>query len=221
MIYIQPLGQFTVKQREIVKLSADYLARYYQRPVKMRDDLPLSLVPEAARRKHPTWGMDQILSTFVLDKVLKPRLPDDAAAMIAFTTSDLWPGEGWNFVFGQASLADRVGVWSINRNGDPAKGDDEFRLCLRRTLKTAAHETGHMISIPHCTAYECCMCGGNSLDESDRQPLEVCPECVAKIWWATKCDPTKRFTDLMDFCREQKLDAEAEFYRRSIEALKQ
>ena len=25
-------------------------------------------------------------------------------AVLALTTSDLWPGEGWNFVFGQASL---------------------------------------------------------------------------------------------------------------------
>jgi len=219
VLYIQPLGNFTDSQRKIVTLTADFLERYYQRPVKVRDDLPLSIIPASARRQHPSWGMDQILSTHVLDKVMKPRLPPDAAAMIAFTASDLWPGEGWNFVFGQASLENRVGVWSIYRNGNPDKGPEEYRLCLRRTLKVAAHESGHMFSIPHCTAYECCMCGGNSLEESDRQPLEVCPECCAKICWATKCDPKKRFAELAEFFREQKLEAEEKFYRDSIEAV--
>ena len=42
--------------------------------------------------------------------------------MLAITAFDLWPGPGWNFVFGQASLTERVGVWSMARNGDP---DDE------------------------------------------------------------------------------------------------
>ncbi len=48
--------------------------------------------------------------------------------MLALTTSDLWPGEGWNFVFGQASLSERVGVWSLHRLGNP---QIEFTTCLR------------------------------------------------------------------------------------------
>lgn len=46
--------------------------------------------------------------------------------MIAFTNADLWPGEGWNYVFGQASLADHVGVWSIHRYGDPSTATQLF-----------------------------------------------------------------------------------------------
>lgn len=220
VIHVQPLGKFTDTQREIVKLTADFLKRYYQRPVMIPDDLPLSVIPDKARRQHPTWGMDQILSTYVLDDVLAPRLPDDAAAYIAFTASDLWPGRGWNFVFGQASLRERVGVWSIYRNGEPDEGEEQFRLCLLRTLKTATHETGHMFSMQHCIKYECNLCGSNNREESDAKPLEVCPECVAKICWATGCDPVKRFEDLAEFCCEQRLVAEAEFYERSIEAVR-
>jgi len=59
-----------------------------------------------------TWGDRQVLAGYVLDSVLKPRLPGDAAACIAVTASDLWPGEGWNFVSGEASLQDRVAVKS-------------------------------------------------------------------------------------------------------------
>ena len=94
--------------------------------------------------------------------MLKPKRPRDAVAVLALAALDLWPGEGWNFVFGQANLTERVGVWSLYRNGDPELGADAYTLCLRRTLKTATHETGHMLGIAHCTAYACGMNGSNS-----------------------------------------------------------
>jgi archaemetzincin len=219
VIYVQPLGDFTEKQREIVELSAEYLGIYMNRPVKILGDLPLSVIPDHARRRHPRWKVKQILSTYVLHDVLKPRLPDDAAAYIAFTAMDLWPGRGWNFVFGQASLRNRVGVWSINRNGDPSKDDEAFLLCLRRTLKTATHETGHMFSIPHCTAYECNMCGSNHREESDRHPLYLCPECHAKVSWATAADPVARYQRLAEFCQKHGLKEEQSYFKKAVTAL--
>jgi len=218
-IYVQPLGDFSKTQRRIVTLTADFMGRYFSLPVKVSKDLPLSLIPAQARRIHPSWGMKQILSTYVLDDVLRPRLPDDAVAYIAFTTSDLWPGRGWNFVFGQASLRQRVGVWSIYRNGDPDESVAAFRICLLRTMKTATHETGHMFSMQHCTLYECNMCGSNHREESDRRPIALCPECAAKLWWITGADPAARFRRLAEFCKQQGLVGEEAFYRTSIAAL--
>jgi archaemetzincin len=221
VIYIQPLGDFSPTERKIVDLTAEYMRIFFQLPVRIRGDLSLALIPERARRKHPQWGMSQILSTYVLSDVLRPRLPPDAVAMIALTTSDLWPGEGWNFVFGQASLADRVGVWSIHRFGDPQKNEDAFRLTLRRTLATATHETGHMFSMEHCIFYECSMCGSNSLPEADRCPLWLCPHCLAKLCYATGANPQKRFRDLVAFAKAQGLAREAEFWQKSLNALAQ
>lgn len=218
-IYVQPLGDFSKTQRRIVTLTAEFMGLYFHLPVKVKEDLPLSLIPEKARRVHPSWGDKQILSTYVLDDVLRPRLPKDAVAYIAFTTSDLWPGRGWNFVFGQASLRERVGVWSIYRNGDPDESPAAFRLCLLRTMKTATHETGHMFSMHHCTAYECNMCGSNHREESDRRPIACCPECVAKLWWITGSDPVARYRKLAAFCEKQGLEGEAAFYRKSLQAL--
>jgi archaemetzincin len=60
-----------------------------------------------------------VLSTYILREVLEPERPADALAYLALTASDLWPRKGWNFVFGQANLRKRVGVWSLYRNGDP------------------------------------------------------------------------------------------------------
>lgn len=220
VIYVQPLGQFDEVQRKLIEQTAEFLGLYFGLPVSMRERLDLDVIPDHARRTHPTWGDRQILSTYVLQRVLRPRLPRDATAYIALTTSDLWPGEGWNFVFGQASLAQRVGVWSIYRNGEPHESDEAYRTCLRRTLKTASHETGHMFSMAHCTFYECNMCGSNHRAEADRRPLALCPVCLAKLCWSTGADPEKRFARLADFCDKAGLEAEAAFYRKSLEAIR-
>lgn len=219
VLYVQPLGEFTASQRKIVSLTAEYMGRYFNLPLKIRDDLRLTLIPASARRKHPTWNVDQVLSTYVLEKVLAPRLPDDAAAYIAFTASDLWPGEGWNFVFGQASLSDRVGVWSFNRFGDPNQSQEAFKLCLWRTMKLATHETGHMFSMEHCIFYECNMCASNHLEEADRRPSWLCPCCLAKLCWATGNDPHEHFQRLATFCEAQGFKKEQEFYQRSLAAI--
>jgi archaemetzincin len=220
VIYVQPLGDFNRTQRRIINLTAEFLGIYFDLPVKIREEMPLKLIPEKARRTHPLWGDKQILTTYVLDELLQPRLPEDACVLIALTTSDLWPGEGWNFVFGQASLQDRVGVWSIYRNGDPTEGDEAFRLCLRRTIKTASHETGHMFSMMHCTLYECNMCGSNHRAESDRRPLALCPHCLAKLCYASGADPEKRFERLIGFCKLGGLKPEQEFYEKSLAAIR-
>ncbi|MHC4592464.1 MAG: archaemetzincin [Planctomycetota bacterium] len=219
VIYVQPLGQFSEGQRKVVQLAAESMGLYFDLPVKVQEDLPLSLVPPEARREHPSWGVKQILTTHVLDRILKPRRPENAAAYIAFTASDLWAGPGWNFVFGQASLTDRVGVWSIARNGDPDESDEAFRLCLLRTMKTGTHETAHMFSLQHCTTYACSMCYSNNRIAADRKPLALCPECMAKVCWATGADPVERCRKLAAFCKGHELKEEAAFYENCIAVL--
>jgi archaemetzincin len=221
IIYIQPLGEFSEKHREILKLTADFLGRFFNLPVITKPRLPFSIIPDRARRTHPSWGDRQIHAGYVLDDVLRPRLPRDACVYIGLTASDLWPGRGWNFVFGMASLRERVGVWSLYRYGDPATDDEAFRLCLRRTLKVATHETGHMFSLLHCTAYECNMNGSNHLAESDRCPLWLCPECMAKICRLTGVQPVERYRRLAGFCEDNGLKEELDFFRKSIKALEE
>lgn len=213
VIYVRPLGSFEGASQKIIDKTSAFLRAYFNLKVTVLPTMPLSKIPDTAKRVHPTWGDKQILSTYVLDKVLAEALPEDAMALICFTSSDLWPGQGWNFVFGQASLHRRVGVWSIYRNGDPQKSKALFRLCLLRTLKTATHELGHMFSIRHCTAYNCNMCGSNHRQESDRRPLALCPECLPKILWATASDAATRAARLEAWCRTEGLLQEADYYK--------
>jgi archaemetzincin len=130
-----------------------------------------------------------VLSPYVLREVLESDRPDDALAYLALTASDLWPGEGWNFVFGQANLRQRVGVWSIYRNGDPAAGEGAYRLCLRRTLATVTHETGHILTMKHGTAFRFLMDGSNHQQERDSWPLHLCPVCLRKLLWNLQAEP--------------------------------
>ncbi|MFK7769171.1 MAG: archaemetzincin [Mariniblastus sp.] len=218
-LYVQPIGEFSEKQKELIKLSAEYLGLYFNCQVQTLETKSESTIPDSAKRAHPTWGDKQLLTTHILEKVLAPTLPRDAFATIAFTSSDLWPGDGWNFVFGYASFRDRVGVWSLYRNGDPSGGAEKFKTCLRRTIKIATHETGHMFSMQHCTRYECNMQGSNSLPESDAQPLLLCPECHAKVLYATGADPIRRYAKLIEFCKTHGLTDEANGLAEAMEKL--
>lgn len=219
ILYVQPVGSMTPKQEEIVRRTAAFMECYFGLAVKVQPTLPLDAVPANAQRPS-TFGGRQILTGYITNGLLKPRLPADAAAYIAFTAADLWPGEGWNFVFGEASLRERIGVWSLARQGDPEGGDEAWRLCLLRTMKTATHETGHMFGMWHCTAWECNMCGSNSLPESDRHPLALCPECLAKLCWCLNLEPDTHLRRVADFCAQQKLDPERQACEAALEQLK-
>lgn len=218
-MYIQPIGDFTPVQEKILADTSDFLGKFYSVPVKKLPAVTLADIPDKAKRVHPTWGDKQLLTTYILNDLLKPQRPQDAVAVLALTASDLWPGENWNFVFGQANLTERVGVWSLYRNGDPEDGDDAYALCLRRTLKTAVHETGHMLGMAHCTAFACGMNGSNSRAESDHQPLWFCPQCEQKVWWSCGGDPVQRLRTLGDYAAEHKLGDEAEFCRECLRVL--
>jgi archaemetzincin len=218
IIYIQPVGKFEDADAEILKLAGEFLSIYFDLPAKFLEPEPLSEIPAEARRVNSDTRLEQLSSEWIIDRLLIPRTPDDAMFIIALTKSDLWPGrEGWNFVFGQASLQNRAGVWSIHRMGDPNESPKAFRKCLRQALKTASHESGHMFGIKHCIAYECNMNGCNSLYEAERHPLWMCPECHAKIAWAIGFDPVERFRKLGEFCARHGLELEQDFYETACQ----
>jgi archaemetzincin len=206
-LYILPVGKFSAKQLDVIRKAADYLRAFYNLPVVLRDQLPLERVSEEMTRvQYP--NNKQIRTSYFIDDLLPKILPNDAAALLCFTNYDLYPGDTWNYVFGQASLEKRVGVWSLWRlekdDGKPATPD----LFLDRTLKVAMHETGHMFSMRHCTKYECLMSGTNHLDETDRRPLDTCPECTMKIAWAMNYAPAERYKNLAEFWQKQRRPAE-------------
>ena len=216
-IYVLPLGTFSAQQKKIIDITAGYLATFYDLPV---EQMPPQNIKRPFRikdsRLNPVTHIEQIRTGYILDEVLKSILPSNAAALIAFTDEDLYPDDSMNYVFGQASLENRVGVWSLYRLDDNANYD----TFLRRTLKIAAHETGHMFSMRHCTKYECVMSGTNHLGETDSRPIDACPECMAKICWLSDISPAERYNRLEAFCRKNGLVKEADEFKRKAGALR-
>jgi archaemetzincin len=151
---------------------------------------------------------------------MEPDVPDDAYCVIAVTWSDLYPDESYNFVFGLARLTRRVGVFGFARlhpdffdeaTGDPA---EVRRLVTRRALAVMSHEVGHMFGIQHCVSFACNMNGSNSLEESDRQPMHLCPVCLRKLHLALGFDPERRYEALEEQYRRAGLEAEAAWVQR-------
>jgi archaemetzincin len=97
--------------------------------------------------------------------------------------------------------------------------ETDFQLCLRRTLSTASHETGHILGMAHCTAYRCLMNGSNHQQEKDHRPMHPCPVCLRKLCWNLQVEPVPYLTKLKAFCQENGLDSESAWYERAIAAL--
>ncbi len=218
-LYVLPLGKFSESEQPLIASVVDALGRCFGMPTTLLETYPLEKIPEDAERINSD-GQRQLWTQYVLEKVLPPRLPTDSAALLGLTNIDLWPGEGWNFVFGIATLENRVGVWSTARFGNPNGNEHERKQFFRRFLKLALHETGHMYGITHCIAYECGMNGMNHLGESDRQVIEFCPECQAKLWWTCDYPPQKRFARMQEHFARHGFTTEADYYNRAQEALK-
>jgi archaemetzincin len=218
-IRIVPIGALSTGQKAVLDVTVDFMKPFFGLPIVLDPAISESSIPANAQRQLSGAGTRQLLTRYLLEDALLQRRRQSDAAVLGITAADLWPGAGWNFVFGQASLSERVGVWSMARNGYPDSRPDRRKICALRTAMTATHETGHMFGIRHCIAYECGMNGSNHLDERDRQPLEFCPECQAKIWWALKLDPLARSRALEAVARRHEFGRVAAGFARQAAVL--
>jgi len=221
IIYLQPLGEFTPDSPQPGTLL-EFAAAFFAMEVKALPGMPISA--KFSTRHNPSTNNSQILTSDVLD-FLKSRVPADGFCLLAITTEDLYPEASWNFVFGQASLRDRVGVYSFARY-DPVfyrapRVPGAEVLVLQRSCKVLAHETGHMFGLAHCTFFNCVMNGSNHLGESDSQPLHLCPVCLRKLQWSIGFEVIARYTALEAVTRKAEFREEADWLREQIKTLHQ
>jgi archaemetzincin len=218
-LYLQPLGEFVAGESPSVEQLQQFASTFFMIEVKVLPALNVAEVAITTRRNRFT-GKAQMLTGDIL-ALLRKKLPTDAFAMLGITMTDLYPEESWNFVFGQASLTDRVGVYSFARY-DPqfygeARPNDWQALLLRRSCKVLAHETAHMFGIQHCIYYTCLMNGSNHLEESDARPMHLCPVDLRKLQQSVGFDPVERYSRLRDFCKQVDFTGEADWLTRRLE----
>ncbi len=190
-----PLGGPDRADAPPLETMRDFGRAFFQMPVRLLDPLDLTDTPVTERRRTRT-GERQLLTRDLLD-LLGDHLEDDAFCTIGLTSVDLYPDPSWNFVFGEASLRERVGVYSIARYRT-----DDRRATLLRCLKVMAHEIGHMFGLRHCVYFECLMNGTNNLPEADRRPAFLCPIDLRKLMWNIGFDPVARYRDLEAFYQQ-------------------
>lgn len=219
-IYILPLGTFEEGRAPSLEKLREYTAAYYH-PLRV-ELLPAVVAADvpAQERVNALSGRAQWKSPDIL-RWMPRKLPEDAYAMIAVTMKDLYPEASWNFVFGQASLRDRVGVFSFARYHPEWYGEESGpgteQLVLRRAAKVLTHETGHMFGLRHCVFHECNMNGSNHLDETDAAPMLLCPVCLRKMQHAVGFDPVVRYGKLRRFYGANRLVTEEGWVGRRIE----
>jgi archaemetzincin len=210
VIYLLPVGRFPAAALPLAQL-AEIVHAFFVLEVKTLPAVNVADVT-AKRRINAYTNKRQLLAPDLLGW-LEPRLPDDAFVLLAVTTEDLYPDPSWNFVFGMASLKERVGVQSFARQdpaffGEPRPAGWQT-LARRRATWTLIHEISHMFGLTHCTYWRCVVAGSNHQDEADRSPLHACPVCLRKLHSAIKFDPAAREDALAAVFGRLEIDDEA------------
>lgn len=216
-IYVVPIGEFSSEQDALIDSLTQWLETYYALPARRLPSVPMGDVPEDARRGSVETDDAQVLAPYLIDEYVTPNMPSDALVTVGITTHDIWPSRSFGFVFGLAQ-GDR-GIVSLDRFGSLKAADDDVRIARLRAIKVTVHEVGHMLGIMHCTAYECRMNGANGRRELDEQPLWLCPECEAKVWWATRCNRRQRYERLTDLARQNDFAEAATLWSKSAQAM--
>ncbi|XP_064439665.1 archaemetzincin-2 isoform X1 [Mirounga angustirostris] len=233
-IYIQcigSLGNTRIISEEYIKWLKGYCeAFFYGLTVKLLEPVPVSVTRCSFRINDNTQNL-QIHAGHIL-RFLKRKKPRDAFCIVGITMIDLYPRDSWNFVFGQASLTDGVGIFSFARYGsdfcsshyegkvnklqkvsssDYSVFDNYYipevtSVLLLRSCKTLTHEIGHIFGLRHCQWLACLMQGSNHLEEADRRPLNLCPICLRKLRCAVGFNIRERYQALVKWIEDESAD---------------
>jgi archaemetzincin len=215
-IYLQPIGDLSTSPEALKKCTE----AYFSIEVGLLSPVASSMKGIRARI-NPFTGKLQMRSIDIM-KLLTSRLPDDAFCMLAITKEDLYE-ENWNFVFGEASSSEGVGVFSFARY-DPTFYDetwshDTSSVLLKRSCKVLVHEIAHMFSLSHCIYFHCILNGSNHLEESDARPFYLCPVCLRKLQASTGFEIITWYQSLFAFYNSCGFAEEAAWVKKRLDRI--
>ncbi len=218
VIYLQPIGIFSKTEEKMLTLTAEYVGYFFGLKTVLLEPLSVGVFPRD--KKRTLFETEQLDASYIIQKILPKKLPDDGIAVMALTAWDLYPNPDWNYVFGLASYSKRTAVTSMFRFEDFDFRDGNYSLCLNRLIKTSTHEIAHMFTVPHCVHAECLMNGANHLVELDGQPNALCSVCLAKLSWNLEFDNKRRLRKMISFCKKHNLEMDAVVLQKQYEILK-
>ncbi|CAK9017851.1 unnamed protein product [Durusdinium trenchii] len=197
-ILLVPFGSFAEGvAQQFRPLLLDYCQAFFSG--MMVECLPKPLSLSKARRRQNDFGHDQYLIEDLFDALHKETSSHHRAyCRLGFTLEDIYPGDGWNYVFGQARPMERVGVFSFARHSPffyeglhasevPSLKDGAG--WLRECMRTMVHETCHMFGMLHCVYFHCLMNGSNGPQDTAGRFSFLCPVCLRKLLLALSYAP--------------------------------
>lgn len=219
LIYLQPLGDFATEFAPSLDKLREFTEAYFTLETKLLPTLTIPADQVTTRIREGT-ERPQWLAADVL-KILEPQLPPDAYCLVGVTLTDLYSYTTTTYVFGQATIKNRTGVFSFARfdpafYDDPRPADAET-LILRRSCHTLAHEICHIFGMQHCIYFKCPVNGSNNLDESDSRPMQPCPVCLRKLHSTIGFDLIERDRRLVDVYERFGFTEEAMWIKRRLE----
>ncbi len=209
-MYIIPIGDFHPERAPPLDRLLAFAAAHFGCKIKLGQHVSVKAVSENSRVGDE--GQLQILTDTVRTLLCRSQ-PRDCFAVIGITMIDLYTikdSEAWNYVFGEASAMDGVGVFSFARydpsgtflppdgstEGLPPMSQVDQSELLRRSCRVLTHEGSHVVGLKHCIHFKCLMNGSNHLRESDSCPLHLCPLCLRKLALGCGFDPLERYRQL-------------------------
>jgi len=203
----------------------DFVEAYFSLPVIFLPNQEINSVPSDAWRSIHCY-VRQANANSILDHVLKPQKQQNAErcwGIIAITHEDLLydPDDVLDYIYGLSGAGELglpgVAVVSTRRIWQPdAVG---FELSRLRLFKLVTHEIGHLFHLQHCLKHACNMNGVETIDQIDRHPIEVCPDCMAKICWIGQIHPKARCDQLIAVCERLNMQSDGGLYRKYRELL--
>lgn len=144
----------------------------------------MAKVSTAGNQASPEYAYNQkrgqYSSSLILQNLLKLK-ENREKKILAVIDKDLYVPE-LNFVFGTADPGNGISIISITRLRQSYYGLAESRdLFLKRTLKEAVHELGHLLNFGHCPDSQCVMHFSNSLADTDRKDYRFCSKCRKRL----------------------------------------
>lgn len=213
-IYLLPLGYLSQEEHMMIQALKDYLHDFYTLETEVLEQ-SIIVVPKQYKGivTDRLGRRTQIYAPYILRNNLEPSLPDDAAVYLAITNDDLYASDQGGSVF-SISNKKRVAIVSL-----ALLKEHGSRATLARLLKMASHEIGHVFGLTHCVDYQCNMNGRNNVQEIDRYPAYLGPDCLEKLSWNRQFDIKERYESLADFFMKHNFEEEYSFCKKSIEYL--
>lgn len=167
-IYMLPMG--AVPQGVMERLK-ERLGETFRKDIIVMEEVP---PPLHCREK----GGGQWNSTKILEGLAAMGLREKALGVVDL---DLYV-PGLNFVFGEADPRSGVCIISLTRLRQEFYGRAPNEgLFLKRAVKEAVHELGHLYGLPHCPDRRCVMYFSNSLPDTDTKTRRFCERCKRAV----------------------------------------